>query len=94
MLLMRRYLSIPARNSCLVMYLKNNFNPDKEISVVLLGRPYIVLSKTLNKGIPDIFSSLGIKSFYQDMISSDDIDTEDISGFIKEGSLVFRNQNT
>jgi predicted nucleotide-binding protein (sugar kinase/HSP70/actin superfamily) len=58
---------------------KKHFQPEKEISVVLLGRPYIVLSKTLNKGIPDIFNSLGIKSFYQDMISSDDIDTEDIS---------------
>ena len=62
---------------------KKQFQPDKEISVVLLGRPYIVLSKTLNKGIPDIFSSLGIKSFYQDMISSDDIDTEDISVLLK-----------
>ena len=62
---------------------KKQFQPDKEISVVLLGRPYIVLSKTLNKGIPDIFNSLGIKSFYQDMISSDDIDTEDISVLLK-----------
>ncbi len=63
---------------------KNQFQPEKEISVVLLGRPYIVLSKTLNKGIPDIFNSLGIKSFYQDMISSDDIDTEDITIFLKK----------
>ncbi len=62
---------------------KKQFQPDKEISVVLLGRPYIVLSRTLNKGIPDIFNSLGIKSFYQDMISSDDIDTEDITILIK-----------
>ena len=59
------------------------FQPEKEISVVLLGRPYIVLSKTLNKGIPDIFSSLGIKSFYQDMISSDEIESEDISVLLK-----------
>jgi len=63
---------------------KEQFQPDKEISVVLLGRPYIVLSKTLNKGIPDIFNSLGIKSFYQDMISSDDIDTEDITILLKK----------
>jgi predicted nucleotide-binding protein (sugar kinase/HSP70/actin superfamily) len=62
---------------------REEFKPDKEISVVLLGRPYIVLSRTLNKGIPDIFSSLGIKSFYQDMISPDDIDTEDIAILLK-----------
>jgi predicted nucleotide-binding protein (sugar kinase/HSP70/actin superfamily) len=37
--------------------------------VVLLGRPYTVLSKHMNKGIPDIFSALGIKTFYQDMIT-------------------------
>ena len=62
---------------------RKQFQPDKEISVVLLGRPYIVLSGTLNKGIPDIFNSLGIKSFYQDMISTDNIDTEDISVLLK-----------
>jgi len=63
---------------------KKQFQPDKGISVVLLGRPYIVLSKTLNKGIPDIFNSLGIKSFYQDMISSDNIDPEDITILLKK----------
>ena len=51
---------------------------------MLLGRPYIVLSKALNKGIPEIFNSLGIKSFYQDMISSDEIDTEDITILLKK----------
>jgi predicted CoA-substrate-specific enzyme activase len=63
---------------------KKEFQPEKDISVVLLGRPYIVLSKTLNKGIPDIFNSLGIKSFYQDMVSSDDIDPEDITVLLKK----------
>ncbi len=63
---------------------KKQFQPDRDISVVLLGRPYIVLSKTLNKGIPDVFSSLGIKTFYQDMISSDEIDQEDITILLKK----------
>jgi predicted CoA-substrate-specific enzyme activase len=62
---------------------RQQFQPENGISVALLGRPYIVLSKTLNKGIPDIFNSLGIKSFYQDMISSDDIDMEDVSVLLK-----------
>ena len=52
--------------------------------MVLLGRPYIVLSKTLNKGIPDIFNSLGIKSFYQDMISFDNAVPEDFTGLIEK----------
>ncbi len=68
----------------LVNVFKEEFNPEEEISVVLLGRPYIVLSSTLNKGIPDIFNSLGIKTFYQDMISSDDIEQDDITVLIKK----------
>jgi predicted CoA-substrate-specific enzyme activase len=63
---------------------REQFQPDKDISVVMLGRPYIVLSEVMNKGIPGIFNSLGIKSFYQDMISSNDIDMEDISLFLKK----------
>ena len=63
---------------------KKQFRPEKDISVVLLGRPYIVLSKVLNKGIPGIFNSLGIKTFYQDMITSEDIDLEDINVLLKK----------
>ncbi len=72
---------------------KKQFQPEKEISVVLLGRPYVVLSRTMNKGIPDIFNSLGIKSFYQDMISSDEIDSEDVTILLKKIAVVFCNQN-
>ena len=60
------------------------FSQEEGISVALLGRPYIVLSKSLNKGIPDIFSSLGIKSFYQDMISSDNPEMMEINTMVKE----------
>jgi predicted CoA-substrate-specific enzyme activase len=41
----------------------------REIHVVLLGRPYTVLDSSMNKGIPDMFASLGIKTFYQDMLT-------------------------
>jgi predicted CoA-substrate-specific enzyme activase len=37
-------------------------------AVVLIGRPYTALSPELNKGIPQIFASLGVKVFYQDMV--------------------------
>ena len=37
--------------------------------VVLLGRPYTVLSEWMNKGIPQTFASQGVPVFYQDMLS-------------------------
>jgi len=52
----------------------------ENISVVLLGRPYVVLSETLNKGIPDIFTGMGIQTWYQDMLP---IDTEYDEAFNK-----------
>lgn len=42
-----------------------------DIAVMLLGRPYVVLSKTLNKGIPEIFNKMGIMTFFQDMMEVD-----------------------
>ncbi len=56
---------------------KSNFNKDDNLSVVLLGRPYMVLSEQLNNNIPDIFGGLGIKTFYQDMLPVDDCPADD-----------------
>ena len=39
-----------------------------DISIVLLGRPYLILDPCMNKGIPDIFQGMGYKTFYQDMV--------------------------
>jgi predicted CoA-substrate-specific enzyme activase len=39
-----------------------------DISVVLVGRPYNILSSSMNNGIPDIIASMGIKTFYQEML--------------------------
>jgi len=39
-----------------------------QIEVVLAGRPYQVLAREMNKGIPDIFAALGIKTYWQDML--------------------------
>jgi predicted CoA-substrate-specific enzyme activase len=41
-------------------------------SVVLLGRPYNVLSPEMSKGIAEIFGALGVKTFSQDMVPCDD----------------------
>lgn len=55
----------------------------KDLAVVFIGRPYTILSPAMNKGIPDIFTSLGIKTFYQDMIPSEHNSTEDIEPLLK-----------
>ena len=40
-----------------------------ELHVVFMGRPYTVLTGDMHKGIPDILASLGIRAFFQDMLS-------------------------
>jgi len=39
-----------------------------EVKVLLLGRPYTVLSESMNKNIPEIFSSLEIETFFTDSL--------------------------
>jgi predicted CoA-substrate-specific enzyme activase len=54
------------------------------IHVVLLGRPYTVLSRRMNKGIPDIFGALGVKAFFQDMLPEDRPASEALNPLFKE----------
>jgi predicted nucleotide-binding protein (sugar kinase/HSP70/actin superfamily) len=56
----------------------------EKFHVVLLGRPYHILSKTMNKGIPDILASLGIKTFFQDMLMHDPKALETIQPLLRE----------
>jgi predicted CoA-substrate-specific enzyme activase len=56
---------------------------DGEISVALLGRPYSIMQKSMNKGIPDIFSALSVKTFYQDMLPADAEDLSEITPLLK-----------
>jgi len=39
-----------------------------DIHVMLLGRPYTVLSPAMNSNIPDIFEKMGIQTFFMDML--------------------------
>lgn len=55
-----------------------------ELHVVLLGRPYTVLTDAMNKGIPNFFASLGIKAFSQDMLSYSNPDTKAIEPLFKQ----------
>ncbi len=55
-----------------------------DLHVVLLGRPYAVLSASMNSGIPGIFASQGIKTFFQDMLSYTPEDVEPIEPLCRE----------
>jgi predicted CoA-substrate-specific enzyme activase len=75
------------RQSCLLklkeIYQKES-KDQKDIHIVLLGRPYTTLSRYMNKGIPDIFASLGIRVFFQDMLTYSSEDTGRIKGLLNE----------
>jgi len=57
---------------------------NSEIDVVLLGRPYTILSKTMNNNIPQIFDNLGVKTFFQDMLDFKAHDFTQIKPLLKE----------
>jgi predicted CoA-substrate-specific enzyme activase len=56
------------------------FQPGHDLSVVLLGRPYVILSGEMNKSIPEYFSTRKIKCFFQDMLPT----AKDGSSFTRE----------
>ena len=63
---------------------ENETRKMNKLRVMLLGRPYTVLSKFMNKGIPGIFASLGIRVFFQDMLSLPDDNGSFIEGLLRE----------
>ncbi len=55
-----------------------------DIDVLLVGRPYTALSDSLNARIPDIFSSLEVNLFFQDMVDLDPVDITPIAPLLSE----------
>jgi len=47
---------------------QNEISGNDDIHIMLLGRPYTVLSPAMNSSIPDIIERTGVKTFYMDMI--------------------------
>ncbi len=70
------------RNNLVNIYHREKPAEDN-ISVALLGRPYAIMQNSMNKGIPDIFSTLGIKTFYQDMLPVEREDLSEIAPLLK-----------
>jgi len=48
----------------------NEIKDQEDIHIMLLGRPYTVLSPIMNNNIPEIIEKMGVKTFYMDMLSS------------------------
>jgi predicted CoA-substrate-specific enzyme activase len=57
-----------AQNAQLATIFQQETNLSEAISVVLLGRPYLILDPVLNKNIPQKFNEFGVKTFFQDML--------------------------
>jgi len=57
---------------------------NSDINVVLLGRPYTVLTQTMNNNIPQLFENLGVKTFFQDMLDFKTDDFSEIDPLLKE----------
>ena len=72
-----------AREELKALYRGTDFQED-EIHAVLLGRPYTILSASMNKGIPNIFGALGVKAFFQDMLTYSQDDTTPIEPLLEE----------
>jgi predicted nucleotide-binding protein (sugar kinase/HSP70/actin superfamily) len=63
---------------------RDNTRDNDGIHVVFLGRPYTILDKCMNKGIPDLFASMGIKTFFQDMLSFEQRDVTSMEPLLNE----------
>lgn len=63
---------------------RDNRTADDTVDVVLLGRPYSVLGPEMNKGIPEILASLGIRVFYQDQIEYRSEEVAAVEPLLKE----------
>lgn len=55
-----------------------------DLHVVLLGRPYSVLSPAMNKRIPQIFAALGVPVFFQDMVPEREEDAAALGPILQE----------
>lgn len=60
-----------------------------DVDVVLLGRPYFILDKAMNKNIPDLFTKLNIQTFFQDMLDYTAEDLEEIKPLLNSFHWVY-----
>ncbi len=71
------------RNKLKGLYREYGQNHD-DINVVFVGRPYTLLSPSLNNNIPGIFRDLHINTFFQDMISYEPEQIKGVAPLLQE----------
>ena len=62
---------------------------DENLKVVLLGRPYTVLSQTMNSNIPEIFAQKGVKTFFQDMLDVNENEIDSLQEILSDTKWKF-----
>jgi predicted CoA-substrate-specific enzyme activase len=61
----------------------NETKDQHDIHIMLLGRPYTVLSPIMNNNIPEIIEKMGVKTFYMDMLPSKKVEISKAKDLIK-----------
>ena len=61
----------------------NEIKDQEDIHIMLLGRPYTVLSPIMNNNIPEIIEKMGVKTFYMDMLPSKNTEISKARDLIK-----------
>jgi len=56
---------------------------NNDIHIMLLGRPYTVLSTTMNNHIPEIIEKYGVRTFFMDMLPHKNVETSVADDLIK-----------
>jgi hypothetical protein len=65
-----------ARKQQLVEVFQQEWRQAQDVSVVLLGRPYLVMDPTMNKRIAQAFNQFGVKTFFQDMLPAGEVEPD------------------
>ncbi len=63
----------------LIKIFQQHRNLFDDISVVLLGRPYLILDGAMNKNIPQKLNDMGMSTFFQDMLPLDSLNFQPLS---------------
>ena len=77
--------------------LKNIYSKTRtndSLNIVFLGRPYTILSETMNNNIPQLFERLNVKTFFQDMLDLDHSDFTPILISAQRNSLEIYGSNS
>ncbi len=61
----------------------NEIKDQDDIHIMLLGRPYTVLSPIMNNNIPEIIEKMGVKTFFMDMLPSKNVEISKAKDLVK-----------